>query len=200
MQRLAPLIVLTTALSSIMPTAIAIWSDLHSGFFNRLRTMPIDIRAYALGRVGGDFVRIMVVAMFVSAVSGAVGFRFSHGPVISIAFFGVVALFAVMCSVLAILAALCSAHPGIIVRYVQMPTLVMTLLSTGYVPLGAFPAWIRPVVAINPVSMVADSLAALAGQGPLIRPLLGTIAWTVSVTVLALLVARRRFAAAVRRG
>ncbi|MBZ4497909.1 ABC transporter permease [Dermacoccus sp. Tok2021] len=199
-QRLAPLIVLTTAFSSILPTAIAIWSDIRSGVFDRLRTMPLDIRAYALGRVGGDFVRIMAVAVLVSAVAYTVGFRFTRGVLATVAFFGVVALFAMMCSVLAVVVALCAPHPGIIVRYVQMPTLVLTLMSTGYVPLEAFPQWIQPVVAITPVSLAADSLAALAGRGPVLGPVLGTLAWTAAITAVSTMIARRRFVGAARRG
>ncbi|MBA3780251.1 MAG: ABC transporter permease [Nocardioides sp.] len=198
--RLAPLIVLTTAFSSILSTAIAIWSDIRSGVFNRLRAMPLDMCAYVFGRVGGDFVRIMAVAVLVCAVAHTVGFRFTRGLAATAGFFGVVALFAMMCSVLAVVVALCAPHPGVIVRFVQMPTLVLTLMSTGYVPLEAFPEWIQPVVAVTPVSLAADSLAALAGRGPLLGPVLGTVAWTVGVTAIATTIASRRFAGAVKRG
>ncbi|MYU47813.1 ABC transporter permease, partial [Streptomyces sp. SID7803] len=158
-RRLAPLIVLITAFSSILTTAIALWSDIRSGgVFNRLRAMPLDMRAYVIGRIAGDFVRIMGVALLVTLVAHTVGFRFSRGLWATLGFFGVVALFGMMCSALAVAVALVAQHPGIIVRYVQMPTLVLTLMSSGYVPLDAFPGWIRPAVAVNPVSLAADAL------------------------------------------
>ncbi|MEU9919980.1 ABC transporter permease [Streptomyces griseoluteus] len=199
-RRLAPLIVLTTAFSSILTTAIALWSDIRSGVFNRLRAMPLDMRAYVAGRIGGDFVRIMGVAVLVTLVAHTVGFRFSRGPLAALGFFGIVALFGMMCSALAVAVALVAQHPGIIVRYVQMPTLVLTLMSSGYVPLDAFPGWIRPVVGVNPVSLAADALAGLSHQGALTAPVLGTVAWTVGVTAVCTAVATRRFALLVKRG
>ncbi|MFJ4878271.1 ABC transporter permease [Streptomyces sp. NPDC088745] len=199
-RRLAPLIVLTTAFSSILTTAIALWSDIRSGVFNRLRAMPLDMRAYVFGRIGGDFVRIMGVAVLVTLVAHTVGFRFSNGPLATLGFFGVVALFGMMCSALAVAVALVAQHPGIIVRYVQMPTLVMTLMSSGYVPLEAFPGWIQPAVGVNPVSLAAEALAGLSHQGALTVPVLGTAAWTLGVTAVCTVVATRRFALLVKRG
>lgn len=199
-QRLAPLIVLTTAFSSILTTAIALWSDIRSGVFNRLRAMPLDMRAYVFGRIGGDFVRIMGVAVLVTLIAHTVGFRFSRGPLAVLGFFGIVALFGMMCSALAVAVALVAQHPGIIVRYVQMPTLVLTLMSGGYVPLEAFPHWIRPAVSANPVSLAADSLSALAHQGALTASVLGTAAWTIGITAVCTVVATRRFATLMKRG
>ncbi len=199
-RRLAPLIVLTTAFSSILTTSIALWSDIRSGVFNRLRAMPLDMRAYVFGRIGGDFVRIMGVAVLVTLVAHTVGFRFSNGPLATLGFFGIVALFGMMCSALAVAVALVAQHPGIIVRYVQMPTLVMTLMSSGYVPLEAFPGWIQPAVGVNPVSLAAEALAGLSHQGALTVPVLGTAAWTLAVTAVCAVVATRRFALLVKRG
>ncbi|WP_331739095.1 ABC transporter permease (plasmid) [Streptomyces sp. NBC_00727] len=199
-RRLAPLIVLITAFSSILTTAIALWSDIRSGVFNRLRAMPLDMRAYVIGRMAGDFVRIMGVALLVTLVAHTVGFRFSRGLWATLGFFGIVALFGMMCSALAVAVALVAQHPGIIVRYVQMPTLVLTLMSSGYVPLDAFPGWIRPAVAVNPVSLAADALAGLSDRGALTAPVLGTAAWTVGVTAVCMAVATRRFAQLVKRG
>ncbi|GAB3956264.1 ABC transporter permease [Streptomyces sparsus] len=199
-RRLAPLIVLTTAFSSILTTAIALWSDIRSGVFNRLRAMPLDMRAYVFGRIGGDFVRIMAVAVLVTLVAHTVGFRFSQGLPAVLGFFGIVALFGMMCSALAVAVALVAQHPGIIVRYVQMPTLVLTLMSTGYVPLQAFPDWIQPVVSVNPVSLATDALVGLSHQGALTAPVLGTAAWTLGLTAVCTVVATRRFAMLVKRG
>ncbi|MFE5560583.1 ABC transporter permease [Streptomyces sp. NPDC056544] len=199
-RRLAPLIVLTTAFSSILTTAIALWSDIRSGVFNRLRAMPLDMRAYVFGRIGGDFVRIMGVAVLVTLVAHTVGFRFSQGPLAVLGFFGIVALFGMTCSALAVAVALVAQHPGIIVRYVQMPTLVLTLMSSGYVPLEAFPGWIQPAVSVNPVSLAAEALAGLSHQGALTVPVLGTAAWTLGVTAVCTVVATRRFAMLVKRG
>ncbi|MFE2379059.1 ABC transporter permease [Streptomyces sp. NPDC059398] len=199
-RRLAPLIVLTTAFSSILTTAIALWSDIRSGVFNRLRAMPLDMRAYVFGRIGGDFVRIMGVAVLVTLVAHTVGFRFSRGPLAIVGFFGIVALFGMMCSALAVAVALVAQHPGIIVRYVQMPTLVLTLMSSGYVPLEAFPGWIQPVVSVNPVSLAAGALTGLSHQGALTGPVLGTAGWTLGITAVCTVVATRRFAMLVKRG
>jgi ABC-2 type transport system permease protein len=190
--RLAPLIVLITAFSSILSSAIGFWADIRSGVFTRFRTMPINSMSVLTGRILGDLTRIMLVAVLVVVIAYLPGFRFERGPGSAVAFFALVAVFGVMCTSLSIVVALTAAHPGIIVRWVHLPTLALTLMSSGYVPLAVFPGPVQPFVAANPMSLVSQALIGLSSGGPLVVPILGTLAWTLGVSaVCAVLIARR---------
>ncbi len=190
--RLAPLIVLITAFSSILSTSIGFWADIRSGVFTRFRTMPINSMSVLAGRVLGDLARIMIVAVVVVAIAYLPGFRFERGVPAAAAFFLLVAVFGVMCTSISVLVALTAAHPGVIVRWVHLPTLTLTLMSSGYVPLEAFPGPIQPLVAANPISLISQALMGLSSGGPLLVPILGTLAWTLgAIAVCAVLIGRR---------
>ncbi|MEU6217666.1 ABC transporter permease [Streptomyces sp. NPDC047022] len=191
--RLAPLVILITAFSAIGSSAIAFWVDIRSGVFDRLRAMPINAVSVLAGRVLGDLVRILGIAVLVALIAQLPGFRFHQGVAAALGFFLLVALFGLMCTSLAVVAALSAPYPPVIMRWVQMPTLALTMLSTGYMPSGAFPSGIRPVVAANPVSTTVEALVGLSHGGPLLVPVLATVAWTVGVSALCAFVTVRKF-------
>ncbi|MEU0005711.1 ABC transporter permease [Streptomyces sp. NPDC006314] len=191
--RLAPLIILVTAFSAIGSSAIAFWVDIRSGVFNRLRAMPINALSVLLGRMLGDLVRSLGIAVLVALIAQLPGFRFRQGVAAVLGFFLLVALFGLMCTSIAVVAALSAPYPPVIMRWVQMPTLALTMLSSGYMPSDAFPSAIRPVVAANPVSTAVEALVGLSQGGPLLVPVLATLAWTVGVSVLCAFVTVRKF-------
>lgn len=191
--RLAPLIVLITASAAILTSAIGFWADIRSGVFTRFRTMPINALSVLYGRILGDLARIMIVAVVVVLVALTVGFRFEQGILAVLGFFAVVALFGIMCTAISVLVALSAPHPGAIVAWVQLPSLTLGLMSSGYVPLQVFPQAVQPFVAVNPVSLAAETLIGLSYGGPVLVPALGTLAWTVGVTVVCSVFMVRKF-------
>ncbi|MEU8963952.1 ABC transporter permease [Streptomyces sp. NPDC048491] len=191
--RLAPLIILITAFSAIGSSAIAFWVDIRSGVFNRLRAMPINALSMLFGRMLGDLVRILGIAALVAAIAYLPGFRFEQGFGAAVGFFVLVALFGLMCTSIAVVAALSAPYPPVIMAWVQLPTLALTLMSSGYMPLDAFPSAIRSVVAAQPVSTAVEALVGLSHGGPLLVPVLATVAWTVGISVLCAFVTVRKF-------
>jgi ABC-2 type transport system permease protein len=193
--RLAPLIILVTAFSAIGSSAIAFWVDIRSGVVNRLRVMPINTVSVLLGRMLADLVRIVIIAVLVTAIAYIPGFRFRQGVLPALGFFGLVILFGLMCTVVSVAIALVAPYPPVIMQWVQMPVLVLTLLSTGYMPLKAYPGFIQPVVAAQPVSTAVQALVSLSNGGSAPIEILGTIAWTVGISALCARVVIRRFRA-----
>ncbi|AYG84618.1 putative doxorubicin resistance ABC transporter permease protein DrrC [Streptomyces hundungensis] len=191
--RLAPLIILITAFSAIGSSSIAFWVDIRSGVFNRLRAMPINALSMLFGRMLGDLVRILAIAALVAAIAQLPGFRFEQGVAAALGFFVLVALFGLMCTSLAVVVALLAPYPPVIMAWVQLPTLALTLMSSGYMPLDAYPGAIRPIVAAQPVSTAVEALVGLSHGGPLLVPVLATVAWTVGVSVLCAVVTVRKF-------
>ncbi len=187
-----PLMALITAWSAILSSSIGFWTDLNSGIFTRLRAMPINMTSVLIGRVVGDLVRILSAATVIVLCALIPGFRLSRGLVDAIGFFVLIALFGAMCSAVSIAVAMSAQHPGIIVKWVQLPTLTLTLMSSGYVPLHAFPGWIQPLVAVNPISVTTQALIGLSHGGPLLVPLVGSLAWIALFAAVAVVVARRR--------
>jgi ABC-type multidrug transport system permease subunit len=64
------------------------------------------------------------------------------------------------------------------------PVLVLFFLSTGFVPVDGFPGALQPIVRANPLSCAVNALAGLSSGGPVLVPVLQTLAWTVGLTAL----------------
>ncbi len=192
-RRLAPFIVLATAFSSMGSSGISFWMDIRSGILTRLQTMPLNAASVLLGRILGDLVRIVVIAVLVALIALIPGFRFQRGPAAAAAFFGVVLLFGTMCTAISLTTALVSPNPGAIMRRLQLPTLVLSFLSSGYMPLAAFPEVSQPFVRANPLSIANTTLIGLSAGGPVLVSLLETAGWALGVSAACVIVMIRRF-------
>lgn len=137
--------------------------------------------AVVVGRLVGDLVRVLAVALFAIAVAHAVGFRFYAGPLAALGFVGVVLLVGVMFTVLAAYVGLRLDAAGV-QNALNLPTMLLFFLSSGFVPVEAFPGLLQPVVRANPLSLADDALVGLSAGGPVLAPFLGLLWWVVGVT------------------
>ncbi|MGH3186198.1 MAG: ABC transporter permease [Streptosporangiaceae bacterium] len=182
-QHLAPLVMLTTASFAAAGTAAGLHSDLHSALLGRLRTMPVRPMSLLAGRVLGDLVRVLAIGILAAAAAQLVGFRFRTGLLALIAFFCVFLLFGCMVTWLAVAIAVYSRSTSQIQLLLRNPTTLLYLLSTGFVPLAAFPALLRPAVQANPMSVFTQSLVGLSYGGPIAGQLAAAVGWAVAVSL-----------------
>lgn len=190
--RLAPLVVLATITFGAALTGIGFANDRSDGFFDRVRTLPVSSGVVVVGRLAGDMVRVLLVAVVTIAVSYTVGFRFSQGPLAALAFIGVVLLVGVMFTVLAAYVGLRLDAAGV-QSALNLPTILVFFLSSGFVPTEAFPGFLQPVVMANPLSLADDALVGLSAGGPVLVPFLWLLCWVVGVTALCGALAIRQF-------
>jgi ABC transporter DrrB family efflux protein len=191
-ERLAPLVVLATISFGTVLTGMGFVNDRTGGFLSRVRTMPVPPGAVFTGRLLGDLVRILLVAVLTVAVAHTVGFRFHEGIGAALGFFGVVLLTGAMFTAIAALAGLTLSAAGV-QNALNLPTMLLFFLSSGFVPLEAFPAWLEPVVQVNPLSIADEALVGLSAGGPVLSPLLWLLCWSVGMTVVCGALAVRRF-------
>ncbi len=86
---------------------------------------------------------------------------------------------------------------------VEMVSIVCTLLmffNSGFVPVMAYPTWLQPIVANQPMSCAIDTMRALAVGGPLAEPMIKTLAWSLGMFVLFLVPAIRGYRRAAQQG
>jgi len=195
--RLAPLIVLSTVSFGTALTAVGVFEDVRTGFFARIRSMPLAGGAVVAGRIVGELARILAVAALVTLVACVVGFRFRQGPVAVFGYFGVVLLVGVMFTALAVWVGLIASTPVAIQNLLNVPAAVLFFLSSGFVPVSAFPGFVQPVVRANPLSTADAAMVGLASGGPVAAPMLSTLAWATAIALICggLAVARLRSAA-----
>ncbi|MEU6720256.1 ABC transporter permease [Nonomuraea sp. NPDC046802] len=192
-QRFAPLIALSTATFGMPPSALGLFTDFRSGIFTRLRTMPLSAGSTITGRLAGDVLRIVAVAAVTILVAHIPGFRFTNGVLPVLGFFAVLAVFGAMCTAVSLLIALTAPDADTVQGSLGAPTTLAFFLSSGFIPVEAYPGWIQPVVQANPLSTASNALIGLASGGPVLVPVLQTLAWAVGLGGLCGLLAVRAY-------
>lgn len=190
--RITPLVALFTIVSGASITAQGVFADLHEGLYDRVATMPVWPQALLAGRVVGDLVRALAVAIVTVVVGCLLGFRLSMGFAAAVAFFGVVLLAALMWTSVGVLVGMLGRSEGAVQSALGPPGLLLFFLSSGFVPVNAFPDFLQPVVRVNPLSVNGNALVGLSSGGPLAEPVRYTLVWTLGVTALCWLVIVRR--------
>jgi ABC transporter DrrB family efflux protein len=177
-----PLFVVMGVVFAGLGTAVATYHDLHSGMDARLRTLPMARSAPLLGRVAADAVRNLATAVLVAAAGFALGFRFEAGAGRAVAFFVVPVVFGFAIAWFMVAVAILSSSAETAISVINALLLVLSFLSSGFVPVGELASWAQPLAEVNPLSSVIDAMRALAHGGALAEPLLRTLAWTVGLT------------------
>lgn len=190
--RLTPGIVLFSVAYSCAGTALAHHLDIRAGLQGRLRTMPISRVSPLLGRIGSDLVKFAFVTVVTVALGYLLGFRFRQGPLAVLGFLLVALLFALIFLWAALLVGATVGSAESANTAVTMPVTLLVLLSTCLVPLSAFPGWVQPVIRLNPLSSAHSALLGLSWGGPVLVPLIQTLAWAVAATVVLAPLAVRR--------
>ncbi len=99
---LLPGILLVTVASGIAYTAFRLFTDVSSGMFERLRSMPISRSALLWSHVLTSLVANLAALVLVVLVALAMGFRTGAGPVAWLTVAGILALFTLALTWLAV--------------------------------------------------------------------------------------------------
>lgn len=182
--RLAPVIVLFSAAYGAVGTGVGFFTDLRGGIVDRFRAMNISRVSVLAGRITGDLVRVLLVSAITTAVAHLVGFRFTQGPLAVLGFFAVVLVFAWIFLWLAVVVAMAGSSEQAVSGALNTPVTLLLFLSSGFVPVEQFPGWMQPIVRANPLSLSGDALVGLSSGGPVLLPVLFSLAWAVVATAI----------------
>lgn len=178
-----PLVALIGATSGAIISTIGIMRERDEGLLSRLWVLPVNRLAGLLSRLIAEVIRIVTLTAFVLLVGLLLGFRFHQGIPAAIAWLFMPALFGVAFSAVVITLGLYAANV-IVPQATEVIAAIMFFFSTGFVPLDQFPKWLQPFVEHQPCSYVVETMRGLSLGGPVLKPFLGTLAWSVGIAVL----------------
>lgn len=194
-----PMIVLVGAMFGSVVSAVGLRGERDSGLLGRFYTLPIHRSAGLVGRMMAETTRVFVTSLVIFAAGVAMGFRFTQGIGASLLIFVVPLVFglgfAMMVTVLATV-------PGRI-PLVELVSIICTMLmffNSGFVPVMAYPTWLQPIVANQPMSCAIDTMRALAIGGPVAEPFVKTLAWSFGTVAVFLVPAIRGYRRAAQDG
>src|SRR5690348_14810049 len=135
---LLPGILLITIATGISYTAFRLFLDLKSGIFERFQTMPIArssvLWAHVLTSLVANFVSVVVVIV----VATVMGFRASAGPLAWLAVAGILVVFTLALTWLAVIPGLTAKSPDGASAF-SYPLIFLPFISSAFVPTATMP-------------------------------------------------------------
>jgi ABC-2 type transport system permease protein len=161
---LVPATVTQALLFAAMGSSWSIGWDMLRGVFKRWRSLPIDPRSVLVGRVLVDLVKALVALTVLLPIVYALGFRFTGGPLDTLAFFALAFTFTAMATLGFTFVGLTVRDPLAIPAAVTSVYVTASFLSSAFTPVEQFPTWLQPIVRANPVSLVTSALRETSGS------------------------------------
>src|SRR5580765_6977462 len=162
---LLPGILLITIASSIAYTAYRLFMDLQSGIFERFQSMPIARSSVLWAHVLTSLVASLVSVAVVVRVALLMGFRSGAGVLAWLAVLGILVLFTLALTWLAVIAGL-SAKSTDGAGGFAYPLIFLPFLSSAFVPTAGMPGPVRWFAEHQPVTSIVDTLRNLYAEQP----------------------------------
>jgi ABC-2 type transport system permease protein len=185
---LLPGILLITIAMGISYTAYRLFTDLRSGIFERFQSMPIARSSMLWAHVLTSLVSNLVSVAIVVLVALLMGFRTSAGVLAWLAVAGILLVFTLAMTWLAVIAGL-SAKTTDGAGAFSYPIIFLPFVSSAFVPTGTMPGPVRTFAVHQPVTSIVDTIRDLFAQQPVSSDIWVALAWCVGILVAAYAVA-----------
>ncbi|WP_025620682.1 ABC transporter permease [Salinispora cortesiana] len=186
---LLPGILLITVASGISYTAYRLFLDMKGGIFERFQSMPIARSAVLWAHVLTSLVANLLSLVVVVLVALAMGFRSGAGVLAWLAVAGIMLLFTLALTWLAVI-------PGLTATSVEgasafsYPLIFLPFISSAFVPTESMPGPVRAFAENQPATSIVDTVRGLLAQQQVGADLWIALAWCVGLLAVAYVVAR----------
>jgi ABC-2 type transport system permease protein len=181
---LLPGILIITIASGISYTAYRLFLDLQGGIFERFQSMPIARTAVLWAHVLTSLVANLISIAVVILVAVAMGFRSGTGVLGWLAVAGILVLFTLALTWLAVI-------PGLTASSVDgasafaYPLIFLPFVSSAFVPTDSMPGPVRAFAENQPVTSIVNTLRALFTEQPIGTGIWTALAWCVGLLAVA---------------
>jgi ABC-2 type transport system permease protein len=183
-QYLLPGILLITIASSISYTAFRLFTDMQSGIFERFQSMPIARSSVLWAHVGTSLVASLISVVVVVGVALLMGFRSGAGPLAWLAVAGILILFTLALTWLAVIAGL-SAKTVDGASAFSYPLIFLPFISSAFVATATMPGPVRAFAEHQPVTSIVNTIRDLYTQQPVSTGIWIALAWCVGILIVA---------------
>jgi ABC-2 type transport system permease protein len=189
---LLPGILLITVASGVAYTSYRLFLDLQSGIFERFQSMPIARSAALWGHVLTSLVANFISLALVVLVALAMGFRSGAGVLAWLAVVGILVIFTLALTWLAVIAGLAAKSTDGAGGFAY-PLLFLPFLSSAFVPTENMPGPVRWFAENQPVTSIVNTTRNLYAEQPVGNDIWIALAWCVGLLVLAYVLAMRTY-------
>jgi ABC-2 type transport system permease protein len=181
---LLPGILLITIASGISYTAFRLFTDLQSGIFERFQSLPIARPGVLWAHVLTSLVANQISLVIVVGVALIMGFRSGAGVLAWLAVAGILILFTLALTWLAVI-------PGLTAKSADgagafaYPLIFLPFISSAFVPTDTMPGPVRAFAENQPVTSIVNAIRNLYAQQPVGTDIWFALAWCVGILVVA---------------
>ncbi|MFL5879164.1 MAG: ABC transporter permease [Actinomycetota bacterium] len=181
---LLPGILLITVASGVSYTAFRLFLDMKSGIFERFQSMPIARSSVLWAHVLTSVVANLVSVVVVVGVALVMGFRSGAGPLAWLAVAGILILFTLALTWLAVI-------PGLTATSVDgasafsYPLIFLPFISSAFVLTSTMPGPVRAFAENQPVTPIVNTIRGLYAQQPVGTDIWIALAWCVGLLLVA---------------
>jgi oleandomycin transport system permease protein len=166
-----------------MNTAVALNADLHTGIFDRFRSLPIARSAPLTGHILADLVKHTLSLALVFGFGAALGFRTHGSPPAVLAGCGLIVLFSFAVGWISALVGMLAKSPASVQGSAFLLIFPLTFGSSVFVPAAQLPGWLQAWVRVNPVTQVSDAARGLLLDLPPGRTIAMSLLWIAGTLV-----------------
>ena len=189
---LLPGILLIAIASGISYTAYRLFIDMQRGIFERFHSMPIARSTVLWGHVLTSLVSNAISVVIIILVALIMGFRSSAGVLSWLAVAGILALFTLALTWIAVIAGL-SAKSVDGASAFSYPIIFLPFISSAFVPTASMPGPVRAFAENQPVTSIVNTMRALLAGQPAGNDIWIALAWCLGILVVAYLFAMRAY-------
>lgn len=187
---LLPGILLMAIASGISYTAYRLFIDMQRGIFERLHSMPIARSTILWGHVLTSLVSNAISIVVIMLVALIMGFRSSSGVLSWLAIAGILALFTLTLTWIAVIAGL-SAKSVDGASAFAYPILFLPFISSAFVPTKSMPPIVRAFANNQPINSIVDAIRSLFAGKPVANDIRTALAWCIGLLIVAYAFAMR---------
>ena len=189
---LTPGIIIMTVISGIAYAAFRLSNDIQKGIINRFRTMPVAPSSILGGQAASSTLSNLFSSLLVLAVAFAIGFR-SHADVLMwLTFAGLVALFTLATTWMAIFFGLAakSAEGAGSFSYILM---LLIFISPSFVPTASMTPALRAFANNQPLTPIVETMRSLLTYGTPGPKIWLALAWCLAILIVFYLASLRLY-------
>ncbi|MCW2890675.1 MAG: transporter permease [Actinomycetia bacterium] len=185
---LLPGILLITIASGISYTAFRLFLDMQSGIFERFQSLPIARSSVLWSHVLTSLIANIISLVVVVLVALLIGFRSEAGVLAWLAVAGILILFTLALTWLAVIPGLTAKSPDGASGF-SYPLIFLPFISSAFVPTQFMPGPVRAFADNQPVTSIVNTIRDLFARQPVSTDIWTALAWCLGILLVAYAVA-----------
>ena len=187
---LLPGIMLMAIGSGIAYVAYRLFIDKERGIFERFHSMPIARSTVLWGHVLTSLISNGISVLVIILVALLMGFRSSAGILEWLAVFGILGIFTLALTWIAVIAGLAAKTPDGAGAFAY-PIIFLPFISSAFVPTDTMPTAVRVFAENQPVTPIVEAIRNLLENHPVGNEIWTALAWCIAIMLVAYVFAMR---------